>query len=130
MTLQGGEEVACEAKVARHELGGVLRPIHACKVEYEVRLRAHPIQILRRGLNIALHDLKRKKGMETLSAVLSIANRLEGLAKVTTDEALGTSNQNAHYCTASCSRPSRASCTYSAVLILVTVPAISRRSVL
>lgn len=130
VALERSNEVAREPEVARHELRRVLGAVHAREVEHEVGTGAHRVQLLRRGLDVALHDLEGQEGLEPLAAVLAVANRLQRLAKVAADEPFGTGYQDAHHCTASCSRPSRASCTYSAVLIFSTVPATSSRSVL
>lgn len=130
MALEEPQQLRGEPEVAGHEVGGVLGAVHAGEVEDEVGPRAPGVELFARGLDVALPDGQGQERPIPLPPVLPVADALQRLAEVAAHEALGSRNQNFHYCTASCSRPSRASLTYSAVLIFSTVPATSSRRVL
>lgn len=128
--LEQPQELGGEAEVAPHEVRGVLGAVHAGEVEDEVRLRAVERELLAGAVDVVLVDREREQRLVALASVLAVADALQGLAEVPAHEPPGAGDEDLHYWTASPSRPSRASWTYSAVLIFSTVPATSRRRVL
>ena len=130
VVLKQAEQRLAKPHVALHELGRVLGAIDARKVKHEVSGRTVEAQFLLRVVAIVLIDSQREKVLILLPAVFAVGYVLQRFAQVSPYESLCAGDQHLHYCTASYSRPSSASCTYSAVLIFSTVPAMSRRRVL
>ena len=56
MFLQGIEQRGGKAEVALHELSGILRAVHTCKIEHEITFLAPCIKLLRRGIKVELED--------------------------------------------------------------------------
>ena len=54
--FQAVQQIGCETEVSLHEVFRVLRAIHACQIEYEVRLAAVLIQLHRGRIQIVLVD--------------------------------------------------------------------------
>lgn len=131
MALERLEQRGGEPEVALHELGLVLWAVDAGQVEDEVGAGAEVLQLPGRRVEVVLHDLEGQQARVLLAAVLAVPYVLQRAAEVPAHEAPRACDEDAPpYCTASCSRPSRASCTYSAVLILAMVPSTSSLSVL
>jgi len=82
-----------EAEIARHKLFLVLRPVHARKVEYEVRLLAPGVELLRRGIEVIFIHIRNGHAVIAGFAVLDV---VELCAEVPSHETLGAGNQNLH----------------------------------
>lgn len=54
--FQAVQQIRCKAEVSLHEVFRVLRAIHACQIEHEVRLTAVLVQLRRGGIQIVLVD--------------------------------------------------------------------------
>ena len=130
MVFKQAKQSLSKPHVAFHKLRRILGAVDARKVEHEVRGRAVEAELLLRTVAIVLVDSQGQKALILLPAVLAISYILQRFAQVSAHKPFCAGDQHIHYCTASYSRPSRASCTYSAVLIFSTVPATSSLSVL
>ena len=100
---EGVEQPRGEAEVARHEVGRVLGAVDAREVEHEARPGAPLGELLGGGLHVVLEDLAHLQARSR--AVLALADVPQRAAQGRAHHALGSGDQDVHYCTASCSRP-------------------------
>lgn len=96
VAFQGVQQCGGEPEVALHELGLVLWAVDAGQVEHEVRAGAVVLQLPGGRLEVVLHDLEGKEGLEFGSAVLAVPYVLEGAAEVPADEAPRACDEDAH----------------------------------
>lgn len=97
MMFKQPEQLRSEPEVALHEVLGVLRAVHAGKIEYEVCLRAVERELLAGAVDVVLVDRERQKALVALAAVLAVADALERLAEVPAHEPLGAGDKDLHY---------------------------------
>ena len=88
MLFQAIQQVRCKTEVALHEVFRVLRAVHTCQIEHEVRLLAVFIQLLRGGIQIVLEDFFNIQCRTGL--VLSISDVFQVVAQGGSHHALGT----------------------------------------
>lgn len=96
VALQGVQQRGGEPEVALHELRLVLGAVDARKVEDEVGAGAVPVELLRGGVDVVLHDLKGKEGLVFGTAVLAVPYVLQRAAEVPADEAPRAGDEDAH----------------------------------
>lgn len=94
MFLQGIEQRGGKAEVALHELSGILRAVHTCKIEHEITFLAPCIKLLRRGIKVELEDfIYLQVSVATGLAILDI---IELGAKILAYKAFGACYQYLH----------------------------------
>lgn len=96
VALERLEQRGGEPEVALHELRLVLGAVDARKVEDEVGAGAVPVELLRGGVDVVLHDLKGKEGLVFGTAVLAVPYVLQRAAEVPADEAPRAGDEDAH----------------------------------
>ncbi len=96
VALQRVQQRGGEPEVALHELRQVLGAVDARKVEDEVGAGAVPVELLRGGVDVVLHDLKGKEGLVFGTAILAVADVLQRAAEVPADEAPRAGDEDAH----------------------------------
>lgn len=96
VALQGVQQRGGEPEVALHELRLVLGAVDARKVEDEVGAGAVPVELLRGGVDVVLHDLKGKEGLIFGAAVLAVPYVLQRAAEVPAHEAPRAGDEYAH----------------------------------
>ena len=95
-----------EPEVPRHELGGILRPVHPREIEHEIRFRAPRIQLRRRTVDVVLKHLvdgqfivistKRSAWRNLIVPRLPVPDILQLRAQVPTHETLRARHQDFH----------------------------------
>lgn len=96
VALQGVQQRGGEPEVALHELRLVLWAVDAGQVEYEVGARAVPVEFLRGGVEVVLHDLEGQQRLVFGAAVLAVPYVLQRAAEVPPDEAPRAGDEDAH----------------------------------
>ena len=96
MALEGLEQRGGEPEIALHELRLLLGAVDARQVEDEVGAGAVPVELLRGGVYVVLHDLKGKEGLVFGTAILAVADVLQRAAEVPADEAPRAGDEDAH----------------------------------
>ena len=93
MLLERIQQGRCEPEIPAHKLAGILRSVHPCEVEHEVRLRTPEVQFLGRGIEIVLVNFRDGDAVVAGFAVLDI---LQLCAEVSAYEAFGSGNKYLH----------------------------------
>ena len=96
VALERLEQRGGEPEVALHELGLLLGAVDAGQVEDEIGAGAIVVELLRRGVDVVLHDLERKQARVFLAAVLTVPYIFQCAAEVLSDKALSSGYENAH----------------------------------
>lgn len=96
VALERVEQRGGEPEVALHELGLLFWTVDAGQVEDEVRTGAEVLQLLRRRVDIVLHDLEGKERLVFGSAVLAVPYVLQRAAEVPAHEPLRAGDEDAH----------------------------------
>ena len=96
MALERVQQRGREPEVALHELRLVLGTVDARQVEDEVGAGTIPVELLRGGVDVVLHDLEGKEGLVFGSAVLAVSYVLQRAAEVPAHEPPGACDEDAH----------------------------------
>lgn len=96
VALERVQQRGREPEVALHELRLVLGAVDARQVEDEVGAGTIPVELLRGGVDVVLHDLEGKEGLVFGSAVLAVSYVLQRAAEVPAHEPPGACDEDAH----------------------------------
>ena len=94
MALKRSKEFRGKSEVPLHEFCRIFWTVHAGKIEHEVGARAPIVQLPLGAPKIVFVNLERQQRLISLTAILTVANILQRLAKIPSHETLRTGYEN------------------------------------